>query len=104
MSDILDRSEQSSKPTQPIDGGPAFPISQSGDSWPFTFGMSLRDYFAAAAMSGYLATFIMDPHPAGRRFDEPTDDELAEKRARELARVAYRTADAMLAVRMGGQS
>jgi hypothetical protein len=69
----------------PNDGGPAFPIQPfrqpNGDFDWGRDGMSLRDYFAAAALQGVLA------NPA--RFDGWT----------ESAERAYRFADAMLAKR-----
>ena len=51
------------------DGGPAFPHSQvtvfdaadSGhDEYKKLFGMSLRDYFAAAALTGYRAALCVN--------------------------------------------
>ena len=69
-------------------GGSAFPLplgtgnmsepSESG-------GMTLRDYFAAKAMQGYLASF--DPH------GEPVEF------ATKIAEDAYTLADAMLKAR-----
>jgi hypothetical protein len=70
----------------PKDGGPAFPsdftdLEGSG----FSKGMTLRDYFAAAALQGlYAAT--ADPNCSG----------LPPMKAAEGA---YRIADAMLEVR-----
>lgn len=75
------------------DGGPAFPRSFSVDARDVNNrpdqaqeGMSLRDYFAAKAMQGYLA--------AGSEIGE---------RAREspdaVAEWAYRNADSMLKAR-----
>jgi hypothetical protein len=64
----------------PNNGGPAFPVDEfcyDGDRSRL-YGMSLRDYFAAAALQGVLA------NPA--RFDGWT----------ESAERAYRFADAML--------
>ena len=67
-------------------GGPAFPTS-----WPFDKdvnhdeGMTLRDYFAAKAIQGYLASF--DPH------GEPVEF------ATKIAEDAYAMADAMLKAR-----
>ncbi len=58
-------------------GGPAFPIVLAGIGT--DPGMTLRDYFAAAAMQGYIA--------AGT----PSDVTY-----RDLAEKAYRAADAML--------
>ena len=67
-------------------GGPAFPVvgvpaSIQGN------GMTLRDYFAAAALKGLLA----DPNP----FDVPEGSTMAK----EYAITAYDYADAMLAAR-----
>lgn len=51
------------------DGGPAFPVSneQSDDGLSASKGMSLRDFFAAGAMQGWLASWpSREPHPAER--------------------------------------
>ena len=67
-------------------GGPAFPTpgkpnsTERGDP-----GMSQRDYFAAAALTGLLAAK-----------EYPMEDSLAEEWARENAIVAYKMAKAML--------
>ena len=74
-------------------GGPAFPVSTSNEdghqdgpnTWQFP-GMSLRDYFAAKAMQGFLAQY-------GTWADEDFSGEAAG---------AYRVADAMLAARKAG--
>ena len=77
---------------------PAFPVStsdpieghQDGNStWQFP-GMALRDYFAAKALSGFLA------HPAQ---DEAP---LRESNFEMLAVESYRLADAMLKARAEG--
>jgi hypothetical protein len=71
----------------PNDGGPAYPVLHSIDgNWvrePLDkySGMSLRDYFAAAALQGMLAD---------TQFNEPPF---------ESSRIAYKYADAMLAER-----
>lgn len=57
-------------------GGPAFPLE---DKAGWYYGMSLRDYFAAHAMNGYLTEDVFD------------DEDIAEK--------SYTIADAMLAER-----
>ena len=63
-------------------GGPAFPhIEQCGAVSYTSGGMSLRDYFAAKAMSGVIASFT------------PTNT------IEQLAQVSYRVADAMIAAR-----
>lgn len=72
---------------EPItDGGPAFPQASSDSVAVNPEGASLRDYFAAKAMQGYLA--------AGSEIGE---------RAREspaaVAEWAYKNADAMLKAR-----
>jgi len=73
---------------QPInDGGPAFPgmtyISQDGKKNPE--GMTLRDYFAAAALQGILSNT-----EAGKAWNES-----------DVARFCYFQADAMLKAREG---
>ena len=72
----------------PNDGGPAFPCEEqnmtSFSGCPVTIqhsGMTLRDYFAAAALQGMLAD---------TQFNEPPF---------ESSRIAYKYADAMLAER-----
>lgn len=37
-------------------GGPAFPIVLNGNDNDFVYGMTLRDYFAAKAMQGLIAS------------------------------------------------
>ncbi len=63
----------------------AFPLHMHGD---YGKGMTLRDYFAAAALQGFLANssneFVMLPHV-------------------NLASEAYMVADAMLAARKEAQ-
>jgi hypothetical protein len=70
------------------DGGPAFPRCNTPDivSGGWTDGMTLRDYFAAAALTGCLASW---------NTDHPLNIEIA-------ADYAYRQADAMLAEREKG--
>jgi len=73
-------------------GGPAFPVStrplesehgyghQDGAStWQFG-GMTLRDYFAAKAMQGFLSEYVHGT-------------------TKDIAELSYRMADAMLATR-----
>lgn len=65
-------------------GGPAFPTTKPLDSWDDPYqGMTLRDYFAAKAMQGRLAT-------------TETYDDLHWN---VLAIDAYKMADAMLKAR-----
>ncbi len=61
-----------------LPGGPAFPITIPGAGG-LKYGMALRDYFATAALQGYIA--------AGIPSDSSYDD---------IANKAYRAADAML--------
>jgi hypothetical protein len=64
------------------DGGSAFPVVQQHLDNPLEWGMSLRDYFAAAAIQGILAA--EDGFPDSVEY---------------AAEVAYNVADAMLAER-----
>jgi hypothetical protein len=65
-------------------GGPAFPTAEIfHDEVVYTGGMTLRDYFAAKAMQG----FISDP------------DWRVDMMPEETARAAYYQADAMLKAR-----
>ena len=63
------------------DGGPAFPAYDGFDRFP---GISARDYFAAAALTGEIAS-----------------DRVATEE--QLAAFAYKMADAMLAEREKGK-
>ena len=67
---------------RPKDGGPAFPVGLSADQHADIAGMNLRDYFAAAALTGTLAGPTGGPN---------TYEGLAD--------AAYSAADAMLAAR-----
>lgn len=69
------------------DGGPAFPQHQ-WSTGAGIFGMSLRDYFAAKAMTGIMS----NPDHA-----ESTQDNA--RGAEAVAKHAYLVADEMLAVR-----
>ena len=72
-------------------GGPAFPIYPRFDDGSFqqlpdTLGMTLRDYFAAAAMQGWLSSWTPEmPWKA----ESPTN----------VALSAYQIADAMIVQR-----
>lgn len=61
------------------DGGPAFPVPLD-KGWS---GMSLRDYFAAAALNGFLSINAKFPGIL-----QPTEE--------DYSRAAYTVADAML--------
>jgi hypothetical protein len=76
------------QPTKANDGGPAFPQWVSiGDRAVSQGGLSLRDYFAAAALPAVIAY-----HDRGLA----QEDELPEA---AVARDAYSLADALLAER-----
>jgi hypothetical protein len=66
------------------DGGSAFPFS-SIDGWS-SDGMTLRDYFAAQAMTGMVMAYAVTGH-------KPSDDQL---NVPEMAERCYELADAML--------
>lgn len=72
-------------------GGPAFPeLGNVGcnSDWQSESGMTLRDYFAAKALSGWLASFPGDDvHPVVSGVTE------------KIAEQAYAMADAMLKAR-----
>lgn len=72
------------------DGGPAFPAPFGEDAW--MLGMTLRDYFAAKAMQGFLA------EAANPRFGVTQEPPNAVHWT-AFAQDAYLLADAMLAAR-----
>lgn len=53
-------------PEMPLkdDGGPAFPFNIDGNANATMFGMSIADYFAAAAIQGIMANSIPGSHHA----------------------------------------
>lgn len=64
------------------DGGSAFPDSGAHEprSWEPSSGMTLRDYFAAAALSGNSATFGgLDRHQIAAKCYQQADAMLAER-------------------------
>ncbi len=91
-------------------GGPAFPgkffkpqlvkntalgTEIEPEKWIPTSGMTLRDYFAAKAMQGWLSSFPSDgSHPS---FKDKTDG--VTTRCDALATESYAIADAMLKAR-----
>jgi hypothetical protein len=89
--------------TKPNDGGPAYPVPDEGQwldpktctQWSPFNGMTLRDYFAAAALQGWLAGPCQ-----GDILDDYLDDNkaFAEHQA-IVAQSCYGYADAMLAAR-----
>jgi hypothetical protein len=77
--------------SKPNNGGPAFPVYKyvNADGKTFTSeptGMTLRDYFAAAALRGLLADGVDQADSLYGTVDD-------------ITRVAYIYADAMLAAR-----
>ena len=73
------------------DGGPAFPSLETEERHP-PFGMSLRDYFAAAALTGMNASPALLEAVTG-------PDAGAGRHLERLATSAYRQADAMIKAR-----
>lgn len=74
---------------------PAFPTRiESGDEAAYWEGMTLRDYFAAAALPGLLTAFSLTTTEGDGpdTFDEHSDP-------KNIATTAYRYADAMLSAR-----
>jgi hypothetical protein len=71
-------------------GGPAFPVFHQNEITgyipPESAGMTLRDYFAAKAMQGILASNTEHEHEDAHIFDA-------------IAEASYRQADAMLEAR-----
>ena len=64
---------------------PAFPSSNTPDTGYYAEGMTLRDYFAAKALQGFIA------YASHKGIYTPPDD--------ELANASYQLADAMLKAR-----
>jgi hypothetical protein len=62
-------------------GGPAFPIADSGHGYAFVEGMSMRDYFAAKAMQSLM---ISDPE-----FSADETAELAYCYATEMLKARF---------------
>lgn len=91
------------------DGGWAFP--RPGSEYSAQNGMTLRDYFAAAALQGLLASgdFTAGPGYDGGQswmtshldeFDDETNERIHEGRRKfDFPEAAWRCADAMLAAR-----
>jgi len=73
---------------RPSEGGPAFPVPDGIDPNSYAAGMSLRDYFAARAMTAILTAQEDDGETVFSHRIEET-----------VARLAYDQADAMLAAR-----
>ncbi len=64
----------------------AFPYSGEGDELNYSKGMTLRDYFAAKAMQGILASNTEHEHEDAHIFNA-------------IAEASYKQADAMLKAR-----
>jgi hypothetical protein len=79
---------------QPKDYGPAFPAWVNDPKWGVSpqGGMSLRDYFAAAALTGERANAFI--HKNMKETGVPSDEVPGG-----MARHCYQLADAMLAER-----
>jgi len=71
------------------DGGPAFPGTEDNYKFEGSAGMSLRDYFAAKAMTALHRVY----------WDETESYESGAALIKCMAESAYETADAMLAAR-----
>jgi hypothetical protein len=86
------------------DGGPAFPVEvdstqpygrQTGDTVWQTYGMTLRDYFAAKAMQSLIVVVSAGQHNAGAL----AGHQAGVRTEMHIARDAYAMADAMLKAR-----
>lgn len=73
------------------DGGPAFPIDLRADGFGMNRGMSLRDYFAAAALQGHVACHNI--------LEKSMSEEECKLAWINAAAFSYRCADAMIAER-----
>lgn len=83
--------------TKQDDGGPAFPfVIPDASTYHTEQGMALRDYFAAAALQGWLATYGEDTSHPG------LDATNGKAYMKSLAQCSYEIADAMLAARKEG--
>ena len=74
-------------------------LGETEDAADLHYGMSLRDYFAAQALTGILS--VDEEYLVGDNFDHSTPYEEAHDFATQAAKAAYRVADAMLKVRSG---
>ncbi|QUN56106.1 hypothetical protein [Burkholderia cenocepacia] len=78
------------------DGGPAFPWGEHGTH---LGGMTLRDYFAAKALTGMLAEPLSDDTEPSSIFFTPNFDKEYAQPGDRIAAAAYVLADAMLRAR-----
>jgi hypothetical protein len=86
------------------DGGQAFPGEQGhipAGTWNQTWdpGMTLRDYFAAAALTGWFAPMLADEREY-YLLKEPESEQAFRKHQQVVAESCYGYADAMLAERV----
>ena len=75
-------------------GGPAFPTTKENRMPIRSEGMTLRDYFAAKAMQGYIAYMGCGPDKV-----DPIGKDESEPNKTVIARCAYKFADAMIVER-----
>ncbi len=76
------------------DGGPAFPgqVDHGAAGIESFVGMTLRDYFAAKAMSAVITNRLEEARTSGNTYKNPTLSEI-------IAEDCYIVADAMLKAR-----
>ena len=77
-------------------GGPAFPRPHSGTTQYAQEGMTLRDYFAAKAMQGFISARAWHPDFV---FEDNWKWDAGMKASDAVAKDAYQYADAMLKAR-----
>jgi hypothetical protein len=75
----------------------AFPLHNTGHGAPFDEGMTLRDYFAAKALSTILGQYDFT------FFEDDEDEKEGDTFALIVAKNAYTMADAMLKHRDSGE-
>jgi hypothetical protein len=78
-------------------GEMAFPLHNTGHGAPFDEGMTLRDYFAAKALSTILGQYDFT------FFEDDEDEKEGDTFALIVAKNAYTMADAMLKHRDSGE-
>jgi hypothetical protein len=78
-------------------GEMAFPLHNTGHGAPFDEGMTLRDYFAAKALSTILGQYDFT------FFEDDEDEKEGDTFALIVAKNAYAMADAMLKHRDSGE-
>lgn len=87
------------------DGGPAFPITEANGANNGMPGMSLRDFFAAKAMTSLIEGYEFEAREKSVKktertgFDDNPHDDSDSTYASQMAEEAYIIADAMLAQR-----